>query len=59
MQMTVQEVRVQRVSIITSASFGTVLARIDAAIGHPDMAAFLKGLSSAQNLPEMEKWSIL
>lgn len=37
MQMTVQEVRVQRVSIVTSASFDTVCARIDAAIGHPDM----------------------
>jgi len=30
MQMTVQEIRVQRVSILTSASFDTVVARIDA-----------------------------
>lgn len=55
MQMTVQEVRVQRVSIFTSVSFDTVLARIDAAIGHPDMVAFRKSFSSAQNLSEMEK----
>ena len=53
--MTVQEVRVQRVSIFTSVSFDTVLARIDAAIGHPDMVAFRKSFSSAQNLSEMEK----
>ena len=55
MQMTVQEVRVQRVSIVTSASFDTVVARIDAAIGHPDMVAFRKSFSSAHNLSEMEK----
>jgi hypothetical protein len=54
MQMTVQEGRVQRVSIVTSASFDIVVAWIDAAIGHPDMVAFRKSFSSAQNLSEME-----
>ena len=55
MQISVQEVRVQRVSIVTIASFDTVVGRIDAAIGHPDMGAFRKSFSSAQNLSEMEK----
>jgi|GEM_PF-2979101 len=55
MQMTVQEVRVQRVSIVTTVSFDTVVARIDAAIGHPDMVAFRKSFSSAQNTDEMEQ----
>ena len=32
-----------------------VVARIDAQIGHPDMAAFRKSLSAAQNEAEMEK----
>lgn len=44
-----------RVSIVTSASFDTVIAGIDAAIGHPDMVAFRKSFSSAQNISEMEK----
>ncbi len=55
MQMTIQEVPVQRVSIVTSASFDTVIAGIDAAIGHPDMVEFRKNISSAQNLSEMQK----
>ena len=54
MNMTVQEVCVQRVSILAAASFDTVVARIDAAIGHPDMFAFRKSFSSAQSLEEME-----
>ncbi|WP_211256213.1 DUF302 domain-containing protein [Edaphobacter aggregans] len=53
--MSIQEVHVQRVSIITTEPFDTVVARIDAAIGHPDMAAFRKSLSAAQNEAEMEK----
>ena len=54
MQVTVQEVLVQRMSIVAAASFDTVVAGIDAAIGHPDMAAFRKSFSSVQNLSEME-----
>jgi uncharacterized protein (DUF302 family) len=53
--MSIQEVRVQRVNIVTTEPFDTVVARIDAQIGHPDMAAFSKRLSSAQNEAEMEK----
>lgn len=36
-------------------SFDTVVACVDASIGHPDMVAFRKSFSSAQNLDEMEK----
>ncbi len=53
--MTIQEVHVQRVNIISTEPFDTVVARIDAAIGHPDMAAFRKNFSAAQNEVEMEK----
>lgn len=53
--MHVQEVHVERVSIFSTASFDTVVARIDAEIGHPDMAAFHKSLSAAQNEAEMQK----
>src|SRR6266851_3114831 len=53
--MSIQEVHVQRVNIVTSEAFDTVVARIDAQIGHPDMTAFRKSLSAAQNEAEMEK----
>lgn len=54
MPMNIQEVHVQRVSIVTTMSFDTVVARVDAAIGHPDMAAFRRSFSAAQNEAEME-----
>jgi uncharacterized protein (DUF302 family) len=53
--VSIQEVQVQRVNIVTRESFDTVVARIDSAIGHPDMVAFRKSFSAAQNEAEMEK----
>jgi uncharacterized protein (DUF302 family) len=53
--MSIQEVQVQRVNIVTTEPFDAVVARIDAQIGHPDMAAFHKSLSAAQDEAEMEK----
>ena len=55
MHLNIQEVHVQRVNIVTTEPFDTVVARIDAQIGHPDMAAFRKSLSAAQNEAEMEE----
>ncbi len=55
MHVSIQEVHVQRVNIVTAEPFDTVVARIDAQIGHPDMAAFRKSLSAAQNETEMEE----
>jgi uncharacterized protein (DUF302 family) len=52
---TIQEVNVQRVNFISTEPFDTVVARIDAAIGHPDMVAFNKNLAAAKNDAEMEK----
>ena len=53
--MSIQAVHVQRVNIVTTEPFDTVVARIDAQIGHPDMTAFRKSLSAAQNEAEMEE----
>jgi uncharacterized protein (DUF302 family) len=53
--MGIQEVHVQRLNLVTTEPFDTVVARIDAEIGHPDMAAFRKSLSAAQNETEMEE----
>jgi uncharacterized protein (DUF302 family) len=54
-RMSIQEIRVQRVNLVTTEPFDTVVARIDAQIGHPDMTAFRKSLSAAQNEAEMEE----
>ena len=53
--MSIREVQVQRVTLVSNEHFDTVIARIDAQIGHPDMAAFRKTFSAAQNETEMEK----
>jgi hypothetical protein len=53
--MSIREVHVQRVTVIPSDPFDTVVARMDAQIGHPDMVAFRKNLSVAHNETEMEK----
>jgi hypothetical protein len=53
--MSIQEVQVQRVSIVSTESFDTVIARIDAASGHPDMVMFRKSFSVAQNEAEIKK----
>ena len=53
--MSTREVQVQRVTLVSNQPFDTVLAKIDAQIGHPDMAEFLKALSAAQNGAEMER----
>ena len=53
--MNIQEVHVQRVNIVTTEPFDRVVARIDAQIGHPDMAAFSKSFSAARNEAEMQE----
>ena len=53
--MSIREVQVQRVTLVSTQPFDTVIARIDAQIGHPEMAAFRKAFSAAQNGAEMEK----
>jgi uncharacterized protein (DUF302 family) len=52
--MSIREVQVQRVTLLSAEPFDTVIARIEAQIGHPDMAAFRKTFSAARNETEME-----
>jgi uncharacterized protein (DUF302 family) len=52
--MSIREVQVQRVTLVSTEPFDTIIARIDAQIGHPDMTAFRKTFSAAQNENEME-----
>jgi len=53
--MSIREVQVQRVTLVSTEPFDAVIAHIDSQIGHPDMASFRKNFSAAQNETEMEK----
>jgi uncharacterized protein (DUF302 family) len=53
--MSIREVQVQRVSVVSTQPFDQVVARIDDQIGHPDLAAFRKSFAAAHNQAEMEK----
>jgi hypothetical protein len=46
---------VRRTSVTSSRSFDHVMASLDAAIGHPDMAAFRSVLGSAATDAELQK----
>ncbi|HXA51220.1 MAG TPA: DUF302 domain-containing protein [Candidatus Acidoferrum sp.] len=52
--MTSRRVEIERVSYISSKPFDAVLAAVEAAVGHPDMAAFGKAIKSAQKLADFE-----
>ena len=53
--MHIQEIHVQRVTIVTNEPFDTVVARIDARIGHPDIVDFHKKIAAARNEADMEQ----
>ena len=53
--MTTKHVRVQRFSVISSKSFEEVVARLEAAVGHPDMNEFRRDVASAKTYAELEK----
>jgi len=52
--MAFRTVVVERYSITAAAPFETVVARIDAALGHPDMRAFLAALGQAPSFAALE-----
>jgi hypothetical protein len=52
--MAIREINVQRFSVTSSRPFGEVVARIEAAVGHPDMREFWKHIAAAQTATELE-----
>ena len=52
--MTTSEINMQRFSITSSKRFGQVMEAIDAAVGHPDMSAFGKNITSAKSFADVE-----
>jgi uncharacterized protein (DUF302 family) len=53
-KMITKRIEVQRVTVISSKSFKDVLASLDAAVGHPNMAAFRSDATSAKTFVELE-----
>ena len=53
--MTTIDVPVRRVSVVSSRPFGEIVARLTAAIGHPDMKAFHEAITTATTLADLEK----
>lgn len=52
--MATKRIEVQRLTVISSRSFQEVLAKLDSAIGHPNMAAFRDNMTSAKTFAELE-----
>jgi uncharacterized protein (DUF302 family) len=49
------KVNVERFSVLSSRPFREVLEKLQAAVGHPDMASFWTKVRTAKTNPEMEK----
>jgi uncharacterized protein (DUF302 family) len=53
--MAIKEIHLQRFSVTSSKSFQDILARIDVAVGHPDMTGFRRDVAAAATYAELEK----
>jgi len=53
--MTVRNIAVERFSVTSAAPFETGVARIDEAIGHPDMSAFRAAVAAAPSISSIEE----
>jgi uncharacterized protein (DUF302 family) len=53
--MTTKQIDVQRFSVTSAKSFEEVMAGLEASIGHPDMNAFRRDVSTAKTYAELEK----
>src|SRR5260370_4645437 len=52
--MTVRKIEIERLTITSSRSFETVVAALEAVIGRPDMAEFMKATRSATTYAELQ-----
>jgi uncharacterized protein (DUF302 family) len=51
----IRRVAVERTTVISAQSFETVLARLTAAVGHPDMSAFAQDVAVARASADLER----
>jgi uncharacterized protein (DUF302 family) len=54
-QMARKQINVQRFSVISSKKFDEVVAKLAAGVGHPDVRAMFKNISTAKKYDEVEK----
>jgi uncharacterized protein (DUF302 family) len=52
--MSIKQVQLQRFSVTSSNSFQDILARIEKAIGHPDLTTFRENVAGATTYAELE-----
>jgi len=52
--VTTKRIEVQRFTVISSKSFQQVLAKLDTAIGHPNMPTFRNDMTSAKTFVDLE-----
>jgi uncharacterized protein (DUF302 family) len=52
--MATTELHVQRFSVTSSRTFSNILAAVQKAVGHPEMAEFMKNVNAARNSEELE-----
>jgi uncharacterized protein (DUF302 family) len=53
--MATKQINVERLSVVSSKPFDDVVAKLEAAVGHPDMRALWTEINSAKTYPELEK----
>lgn len=53
--MTTRQISIQRLSVISAREFESVIAAVNAAVGHPDIGDFARKLAGAKNYDEMER----
>lgn len=53
--MSIRQIAVERLSLISSRPFAEVVANIEAAIGHPDMRQFGEAIGAANSWQELEQ----
>jgi hypothetical protein len=53
--MSVTQVSVQRFSIVSAKPFESILKSLEAVVGHPDMGIFMKGVTAAKDLADLER----
>jgi uncharacterized protein (DUF302 family) len=51
----IRRVAIERTTVISEQSFETVLAKLKAAVGHPDMSAFARDVAAARTSADLER----
>ena len=53
--MTTRQISIQRLSLTSAKPFESVVAAVNAAVGHPDMGEFARKIAAAKTYDEMER----